>query len=116
MFKRYKVLTKYYMQNYKTKRDEIVPRLEKKIRRILIRNINKEIKIAIKYGRTDVFLDLSKKITLGYSLAEKVDIVYYREILQGVISEYEGEGIKVNKRLYLDWYNFHLEGVFDNDN
>ena len=112
MFKKSKVITKEYMQNYKAKIDGKVPRLEKKIRRILIRKINKEIKICIKYGRMDVFLDLSKNIVLGYSLAGKLDNVYYREILQEVISEYENNGIKVNKRPYLDWYNFHLDGGF----
>lgn len=120
MFKSCKVLTKEYMQKCKTKSDNKNPRLEKKARKRLIRKINKELKIAIKYGRTDVFLDLSKDEVLSYSLSGKVDNVYYREILQEVISEYENNGIKVNKRPFTPElpcaFNFHLEGVFDNDN
>lgn len=53
MFKKSKVLTREYMQDYKSKRDKKVPRLEKKIRRILIRYINKGIKITIKYGEKE---------------------------------------------------------------
>lgn len=118
MFKS-KVLTKEYMQEYKTKIDNKNPRLEKKIRKRLIRKINKEIKIGIKYDRTNVFLDLPKNVALGYSLASKVYDEDYKRILQEVISEYEGEGIKVNKRPYTPElvcaFDFHLEGVFDND-
>lgn len=116
--KRYKVLTKEYMQKYKVKIDKKVPRLEKKIRRILVRKINKEVKSCIKYGRMDVFLDLSKNNALGYSLAVKADSDCYEKILLEVISECERNGIRVNKRRPRPFYefNFHLEGVFDNDN
>lgn len=119
MFKSYKVLTKEYMQNYRAKSDNKNPRLEKKVRNRLIRKINKELKIGIKYGRTNVFLDLSKNVALGYSLASKIDDGYYKRILQEVINEYESNGIKVNKRPFTPElpcaFDFNLEGVFDND-
>lgn len=117
--KRYNVLTKEYMQNYKTKSDEKVHRLRKKIRRILIRGINKEIKIAIKYGKKGIFFQLSKYNALNDSLAKKTDDEYYERILTEVISEYERNGIKVSGHPHLPRkgdYVFDLEGVFDNDN
>lgn len=119
MFKSYKVLTKEYMQNYKAKSYEKVHRLEKKIRRILIRNINKEIKICIKYGKKGVFFNLSKYNVLNDSLAKKTDNEYYEKILREVISEYENNGIKVHENPYSAYkfdYVFDLEGVFGNDN
>ena len=118
MFKRYKILTKEYMQSYKAKSDGKAHRLEKKIRRILIRNINKEIKIAIKYGKRGIFFQLSKYNALNASLASKVG-EYYERILLEVISEYERNGIKVSGYPSLPHkgdYVFDLEGVFDNDN
>lgn len=118
MFKS-KVLTKEYMQKFKTKSDNENPRLEKKIRKRLIRKINKELKIGIKCGRTNVFLNFPKNVALGYSLASKVYDEDFERILREVISEYEGEGIKVNKRPFtpelVRAFDFHLEGVFDND-
>ena len=119
MFKRYKVLTKEYMQNYKAKRDGKVPRLEKKIRRILIRTINKEIKVAIKYGKKEMLFKLSKYNVLNDSLASNTDGECYKRILLEVISEYERNGIKVSEHPYSPYkcdYSFDLEGVFDNDN
>lgn len=119
MFGKHKVLTKEYMQKYKDKRDGKVSRLEKKIRSILIRYINKEIKIAIKYGKKGIFFKLSKHCILNDSLARKTDDEYYKRILLEVISEYEKNGIKVSENPYSpykDDYAFHLEGVFDNDN
>lgn len=115
MFKRYKALTREYMQKYKAKRGVKIPRIEKKIRKCLIRNINKEIKSGIKYGRMDVFLDLSKQNILSNSLERKADNNCYKRVLLEVINEYRSNGIKVNKRVYVNTYNFNLEGVFDND-
>lgn len=117
MFKSYKVLTKEYMQNYKVKSDEKVHRLEKKIRRILIININKELKICIKYGKKGIFFNLSKYNVLNDLLAKKIDDEYYERILLEVISEYEKNGIEVSGHPYLPHkydYVFDLEGVFDN--
>lgn len=119
MFKRYKVLTKEYMQKYKAKRDKKVPRLEKEIRKCLIGKINKEIKICIKYRKGGVIFKLSKYNFLNDSLARKVDDEYYKRILQEVIGEYESNGIKVSENPYSpykDDYIFDLEGVFDDDN
>lgn len=119
MFKKNKVLTREYMQDYKSKSDEKVHRLEKKIRRILIININKEIKICIKYGKKGIFFNLSKYNVLNDSLAKKIDDEYYERILLEVISEYECNGIEVSGHPYLPHkgdYVFDLEGVFDDDN
>lgn len=119
MFRSYKVLTKEYMQDYKSKRCVQNPRMEKKIRKRLIGKINKEIKIAIKYDRMDVYLKLSKHSVLNNLLASKTDDKYYERILREVISEYESNGIKVHENPYSpykDNYVFDLKGVFDNDN
>lgn len=119
MFKKSKVLTREYMQDYKSKRDKKVPRLEKKIRRILIRYINKGIKITIKYGEKEMLFKLSKYNVLNDSLAGKMDDECYKRILLEVISEYERNGIKVSEHPYSRFkgdYIFDLEGVFDNDN
>lgn len=107
------------MQNCKAKRDEKVPRLEKKIRRILIRKINKEIKICIKYGEKEILFKLSKYSVLNDSLARKTNDEYYKKILREVISECEKNGIKVSEHPYSPYkgdYIFDLEGVFDDDN
>ncbi|WP_171299833.1 hypothetical protein [Enterococcus cecorum] len=119
MFKRYKVLTKGYMQKYKAKSDKKVPRLEKKIRKCLIGKINKEIKICIKYGKKEILFKLSKYNVLNDSLASKTNGECYKRILLEVISEYERNGIKVSEHPYSPYkgdYIFDLEGVFDNDN
>lgn len=119
MFGKYNVLTKEYMQNCKAKRDEKVPRLEKKIKKRLIEKINKEIKIGIKYGEKEIFFKLSKYSVLNDSLARKTNDEYYKRILLEVISECEKNGIKVSEHPYSPYkgdYIFDLEGVFDNDN
>lgn len=71
MFGKHKVLTKEYMQNYKAKRCVQNPRMENKIRKYLIRKINKELKIGIKYGEKVGSLKLSKYNVLNRSLAKK---------------------------------------------
>lgn len=119
MFGKYTVLTKEYMQNYKAKRCVQNHRMEKKIRKYLIRKINKEVKIGIKYGETNVYLGLSKYSVFNNLLASRIVDKYYERILREVISEYESNGIKVRENPYSAYkfdYVFDLEGVFDNDN
>lgn len=119
MFGKYNVLTKEYMQGYKSKRCVQNPRMEKKIRKYLIKKINKELKIGIKYGEKGVYLRLSKFSVLKDLLASKINDKYYERILREVISEYKNNGIKVHENPYSAYkfdYVFDLEGVFDNDN
>ena len=119
MFKKNKVLTREYMQDYKSKRCVQNPRMERKIRKYLIKKINKELMIGIKYGEKGVYSRLSKHSVLKDLLASKINDEYYERILREVISEYESNGITVHENPYSAYkfdYVFDLEGVFDNDN